>query len=85
MNSDIQMKKTENVKGINIGDFLFFVTMFFVVGFPAPSIFKAISIVTFFIYTFLKTFCIFFPIYIQPFFYTKRRYTYIPSLSITSK
>ena len=52
MNSDIQMKKTENVKGINIGDFLFFVTMFFVVGFPAPSIFKAISIVTFFVYTF---------------------------------
>lgn len=46
------MKKTENVKGINIGDFLFFVTMFFVVGFPAPSIFKAISIVTFFVYTF---------------------------------
>lgn len=52
MNNDIQIKKTENVKGINIGDFLFFITMVFVIGFPVPSIFKAISIVTFFIYTF---------------------------------
>lgn len=52
MNNDIQIKKTENVKGINIGDCLFFVTMVFVIGFPTPSIFKAISIVTFFVYTF---------------------------------
>lgn len=53
MNYDGKIKKTENTKGIKIGDFLFFMSMIFVVGFPIPSIFKAISIVAFFLYTFL--------------------------------